>query len=80
LYATHLATSLKCQLTHGSSVGIGPFLGAAVAAGIYKALLVVDYRSANPGQDADEDAVVGRSEVFVDAAGVGEGPSSERRA
>lgn len=51
---------------------IGPFLGAALAAAIYKALLVVDYRSANPGQDADESGT-GRSEVFVDAAG-DEGP------
>ncbi|KAF8542612.1 aquaporin-like protein [Trichophaea hybrida] len=48
---------------------VGPILGAAAAAGIYKLLLVVDYTSANPGQDSDGSVVERgtRGEVFVDA-------------
>jgi aquaporin related protein len=51
-------------------VGVGPILGAAASAGIYKLLLVADYTSANPGQDSDGATVEKgtRGEVFVDAA------------
>ena len=48
-------------------------MGALAAAALYKGLLVVDYRSANPGQDADT-SVFEEETVFVDGA-AGEGPS-----
>ncbi|KAI5778632.1 aquaporin-1 [Geopyxis carbonaria] len=32
---------------------LGPLLGTTLAAGLYKLLLVVDYKTANPGQDSD---------------------------
>jgi len=38
-------------------VGVGPALGALVAAGFYKFIKILEYESANPDQDVDETAM-----------------------
>lgn len=46
---------------------IATLFGAAAAAAIYKGLLLVDYRTANPGQDGD--CVDEKGTVFIDPTG-----------
>ena len=39
-------------------IGVGPGLGAALGAAVYKILLLVNYKTLNPGQDDDGLSVV----------------------
>lgn len=39
------------MLTSLSTPGLGPVLGATLAAGVYKFLLFANYHTVNPGQD-----------------------------
>jgi len=34
-------------------IGVGPCLGSVAATGFYKLLLLLEYKTANPGQDHD---------------------------
>ncbi|KAG0643829.1 aquaporin-like protein [Tuber brumale] len=61
---------------------VGPGLGAALGAGVYKFLLLVDYKTLNPGQDDDGLSVVrcevgggGRSRDAYDESQMVSGPS-----
>ena len=47
--------------------GVGPLLGAAIAAGFYKFIKMLEYETANPGQD-DDGIVRGPIEREVDGA------------
>ena len=49
---------------------MGPILGALLAAGFYKFIKVLEYETANPGQDADHDAQVENRKQHLVAAGI----------
>lgn len=51
---------------------LGPILGAIVAAGFYKFIKVLEYETANPGQDNDHAANVERRKKLLLAAGINE--------
>lgn len=51
---------------------LGPILGSVVAAGFYKFIKVLEYETANPGQDMDHAAVVDRRKNLLLAAGINE--------
>lgn len=49
---------------------VGPILGSLVAAGFYKFIKVLEYETANPGQDMDHAAKVERKKNLLIAAGI----------
>lgn len=49
---------------------LGPVLGSLVAAGFYKFIKVLEYETANPGQDMDHAAKVERKKNLLMAAGI----------
>ncbi|GAB7351743.1 hypothetical protein MBLNU459_g2326t1 [Dothideomycetes sp. NU459] len=49
---------------------VGPVLGSLVAAGFYKFIKVLEYETANPGQDMDHAAKVERKKNLLIAAGI----------
>ena len=51
---------------------LGPILGAIVAAGFYKFIKILEYETANPGQDNDHAASVERKKNLLLAAGINE--------
>jgi aquaporin related protein len=51
---------------------LGPILGAIVAAGFYKFIKILEYETANPGQDNDHAANVARRKNLLLAAGINE--------
>lgn len=51
---------------------LGPMLGAIVAAGFYKFIKILEYETANPGQDNDHAANVARRKNLLLAAGINE--------
>jgi aquaporin related protein len=51
---------------------VGPILGAIVAAGFYKFIKILEYETANPGQDNDHAANVERRKNLLLAAGINE--------
>lgn len=51
---------------------LGPILGSIVAAGFYKFIKVLEYETANPGQDLDHAASVTRRKELLLAAGINE--------
>jgi len=51
---------------------LGPILGSIVAAGFYKFIKVLEYETANPGQDMDHAAKVHRRKHLLLAAGINE--------
>ncbi|KAF3010946.1 hypothetical protein E8E13_010295 [Curvularia kusanoi] len=51
---------------------LGPILGAIVAAGFYKFIKILEYETANPGQDNDHAANVERRKNLLLAAGINE--------
>lgn len=51
---------------------LGPILGSIVAAGFYKFIKILEYESANPGQDQDHAAKVQRKKNLLMAAGINE--------
>lgn len=51
---------------------VGPILGAIIAAGFYKFIKVLEYETANPGQDMDHLTKVERKKKLLMAAGIGE--------
>ncbi|KAF1350359.1 hypothetical protein EJ07DRAFT_169298 [Lizonia empirigonia] len=51
---------------------LGPILGAIVAAGFYKFIKILEYETANPGQDNDHAATVERRRNLLLAAGINE--------
>lgn len=55
---SHFPTKLQpCPLTQ-FRIGVGPALGAALGAAVYKILLLANYKALNPGQDDDGLSVV----------------------
>lgn len=51
---------------------LGPILGSIVAAGFYKFIKILEYESANPGQDQDHAAKVQQKKNLLMAAGINE--------
>lgn len=51
---------------------LGPILGAMVAAGFYKFIKILEYETANPGQDMDHAANVEKRKNLLLAAGINE--------
>lgn len=51
---------------------VGPILGAVVAAGFYKLIKILEYETANPGQDMDHAANVEKRKNLLLAAGINE--------
>ncbi|KAL6706641.1 Aquaporin-1 [Coniothyrium glycines] len=51
---------------------LGPILGAVVAAGFYKFIKILEYETANPGQDNDHAANIERRKNLLLAAGINE--------
>jgi aquaporin related protein len=51
---------------------VGPILGSIVAAGFYKFIKILEYETANPGQDMDHAAKVERKKNLLLAAGINE--------
>lgn len=51
---------------------LGPILGAIIAAGFYKFIKILEYETANPGQDNDHAANVKRRKDLLVAAGINE--------
>lgn len=51
---------------------LGPVLGSLVAAGFYKFIKVLEYETANPGQDMDHAAKVDKKARLLMAAGISE--------
>ncbi|KAF2219977.1 aquaporin-like protein [Elsinoe ampelina] len=51
---------------------VGPVLGSIVAAGFYKFIKVLEYETANPGQDMDHVARVEKKRRLLIAAGINE--------
>ena len=51
---------------------LGPVLGAIVAAGFYKFIKILEYETANPGQDMDHAAKVEKRKNLLIAAGINE--------
>ena len=51
---------------------VGPIFGAIVAAGFYKFIKILEYETANPGQDNDHAANVERRKNLLLAAGINE--------
>lgn len=55
---------------------LGPVLGSIVAAGFYKFIKVLEYETANPGQDQDHAAKVEKKTQLLVAAGLPEAEAS----
>ncbi|KAH0396371.1 aquaporin, partial [Aureobasidium melanogenum] len=51
---------------------LGPVLGSIVAAGFYKFIKILEYETANPGQDMDHAAKVEKRKNLLMAAGINE--------
>ncbi|KAF1833261.1 aquaporin [Decorospora gaudefroyi] len=51
---------------------LGPVLGSIIAAGFYKFIKILEYETANPGQDMDHAAKVERKKNLLLAAGINE--------
>jgi len=51
---------------------VGPILGAIIAAGFYKFIKILEYETANPGQDNDAAAGIERRKNLLLAAGINE--------
>ncbi|KAI5244063.1 aquaporin [Aureobasidium subglaciale] len=51
---------------------VGPVLGSIVAAGFYKFIKILEYETANPGQDMDHAAKVEKRKNLLIAAGINE--------
>ncbi|KAG9560744.1 aquaporin, partial [Aureobasidium melanogenum] len=51
---------------------VGPVLGSIVAAGFYKFIKILEYETANPGQDMDHAAKVEKRKNLLMAAGINE--------
>ena len=51
---------------------LGPILGSTIAAGFYKFIKILEYETANPGQDNDRAAKVERKKNLLLAAGINE--------
>jgi len=51
---------------------VGPILGALVAAGFYKFIKVLEYETANPGQDMDHETEVEKRREYLMLAGMDE--------
>lgn len=58
-----------------SSLGLGPVLGATLAAGVYKFLLFAEYQTINPGQD--NDGLASCEALITAARGSGKVPDLE---
>lgn len=56
---------------------LGPILGSIIAAGFYKFIKVLEYETANPGQDLDHAAKVRRRKHFLLAAGINEADATK---
>ncbi|KZM22405.1 Aquaporin-1 [Ascochyta rabiei] len=56
---------------------LGPILGAILAAGFYKFIKILEYETANPGQDSDHAANVERRKNLLLAAGINEYDASK---
>jgi len=51
---------------------VGPILGSIIAAGFYKFIKVLEYETANPGQDSSHAAKVEKKKQLLIAAGISE--------
>lgn len=51
---------------------LGPFLGSIIAAGFYKFIKVLEYETANPGQDMDNSTSIEDKKKMLLAAGINE--------
>ncbi|EDU40749.1 aquaporin-2 [Pyrenophora tritici-repentis Pt-1C-BFP] len=51
---------------------LGPILGSVIAAGFYKFIKVLEYETANPGQDMDHAAIIEKKKNLLLAAGINE--------
>jgi aquaporin related protein len=51
---------------------LGPVLGSIIAAGFYKFIKILEYETANPGQDLDHAAKVEKKKNLLLAAGINE--------
>lgn len=51
---------------------LGPILGSCIAAGFYKFIKVLEYETANPGQDMDHAAKIEKKKNLLLAAGINE--------
>jgi aquaporin related protein len=51
---------------------VGPVLGSIIAAGFYKFIKILEYETANPGQDMDHAAKVEKKKNLLLAAGINE--------
>lgn len=51
---------------------LGPVLGSVIAAGFYKFIKILEYETANPGQDMDHAARVEKKKQLLVAAGINE--------
>ncbi|CAN9395627.1 unnamed protein product [Alternaria sp. RS040] len=51
---------------------LGPILGSVIAAGFYKFIKILEYETANPGQDMDHAAKIEKKKNLLLAAGINE--------
>ena len=51
---------------------LGPILGSVIASGFYKFIKVLEYETANPGQDMDHAAIIEKKKNLLLAAGINE--------